>query len=244
MPPTPAQPHLNGAFYGPPIQQKTKSYHRPGNHGGSCNLITCCFSCICSCIFNLICQFLITVAIFLAFIGLIFWFIFRPNAPKFYVDDVTLTQFTLSPTNNALYFNLTVNMTFRNPNRRLGIYYDSIQANAMYHGQRFSTAELTGFYLGHKNENNVRTVYKGDQLVMLGVVESKYVSEKSDDVYRIDLKLRLKIRFKVLWLKTPKFKPKFDCDLKVPLSSKGRVSVSGAKFERTECDFNWYKRIW
>ncbi|KAK1411884.1 hypothetical protein QVD17_32716 [Tagetes erecta] len=239
MPPTPEQPHLNGAYYGPPV---TKSSHRPGRRGGggTCNPLTCCCSCICSCIFNLIFQILITIAIFLAIIGFIFWFIFRPNVPKFHVDDVTLTRFDLSPTNNTLYYNLVTNMTFRNPNRRLGIYYDVIEANAWYHGRRFSTVDVQGFYLGHKKENNVSTVFKGEQVVDVGNgVKSKYDSEKNDDnVYKIDLKLRLKIRFKVWWMKTPKFKPKFDCDLKVPLSaSKGKVS--SVKFERTKCDFDW-----
>ncbi|KAI3511993.1 hypothetical protein L1887_19155 [Cichorium endivia] len=240
MPPTPEQPHLNGAYYGPSIPPKTKSYYSPGRGGGgsSCNPLTCCCSCICSCIFNLICQILITVGIFLAVVGIIFWFIFRPNVPKFHVADATLTRFTLSPTNNTLYYNLAVNMTFRNPNRRLGIYYDKIEANAMYHDQRFATADLQGFYLGHKMENNVNVVFKGEQLVVLGGGDkSKYDSEKSDDVYNIDLKLRLKIRFKVWFAKTPKFKPKFECDLKVPLSSKGKVS--SASFERTKCDFDW-----
>lgn len=129
-------------------------------------------------------------------------------------------------------------MTFRNPNRRLGIYYDVIEANVLYHGRRFGTVDVQGFYLGHKKENNVSAVFKGEQVVDVGNgVKSKYDSENNDDVYRIDLKLRLKIRFKVWWMKTPKFKPKFDCDLKVPLSSKGKVS--SVKFERTKCDFDW-----
>lgn len=130
-------------------------------------------------------------------------------------------------------------MTFRNPNRRLGIYYDKIEANAMYHGQRLATTEIQGFYLGHKKENNnVNTVFKGEQLVVLKSNEkSKYESENKESVYKIDLKLRLKIRFKVWWMKTTKFKPKLDCELKVPLSSKGKVN--SVKFERTKCDFDW-----
>ncbi|XP_071721097.1 NDR1/HIN1-like protein 3 [Rutidosis leptorrhynchoides] len=239
MSPSPEQPHLNGAFYGPPIHQKTKSSYRPGSRGGSCNPLTCCFSCICSCIFNLIFQILITIAIFVGIIALIFWFIFRPNVPNFHVDDVSLTQFTLADNNNTLYYNLAVNMTFRNPNRRLGIYYDKIEANAMYHDQRLSTAEIEGFYLGHKKENNnMSTVFKGEQIVVFKSNEKlKYESENKDEVYKIDLKLRLKIRFKVWWMKTPKFKPKLECELKVPLSGKGKVN--SVKFERTNCDFDW-----
>ncbi|KAM0065452.1 putative Late embryogenesis abundant protein, LEA_2 subgroup [Helianthus debilis subsp. tardiflorus] len=240
MPPRPAQPHLNGAFYGPPVQPKNKSYHHPGR-GSTCNPITCCCSCICNCIIQLICQILITIAIFAAIIGLIFWFIFRPNAPKFHVDNATLTQFTMSSTNNTLNYNLVVNMTFRNPNRRLGIYYDNIEATTMYSGQRFSTQEVDGFYLGHKKEKYIGPVFKGEQVMVFdGGDRSKYELEKSDDVYKIDLKLKLKISYKVLWMKTPKFKAKYECDLKVPLSYKGKVSY--VKFEGTNSNFDWWGR--
>ncbi|KAK9068550.1 hypothetical protein SSX86_012665 [Deinandra increscens subsp. villosa] len=243
MPPTPAKPHLNSAFYGPPIPPTTKSYHRPGRRTTTttCNPLTCCFSCICGCILNLICELLITVAIFISVIGLLLWFIFRPNVPKFHVDDVTLTQFTLSPANDTLFYNLAVNLTFRNPNRRLGIYYEQIQADAVYHGLRFSTAEVQGFYLGHKKENSFGAVFKGEQLVAIGGAKSRYDSEKSEDLYRIDLKLRLKMRLKAWWVKTPRFKPKFECDLKVPMRSKGKNSTA-EKFGRTKCEFDWYSK--
>nr|XP_043611026.1 NDR1/HIN1-like protein 3 [Erigeron canadensis] len=245
MSPSTAQPQLNGAFYGPPV---TKSSHRPSGRrrggGGGCNPLTCLFSCICSCIFNLIFQILITIAIFVAIVGLILYFIFRPNVPKFHVDDVTMTKFTLSPTNNTLYYNVGVNMTFRNPNKRLGVYYDFIEVNGMYHGQRFDTKEIDGFYLGHKKENNnVGFVFKGEKLVVLnGDEKVKYDDESNDGVYKIDLKLKLKIRFKVWWLKTGKFKPKLDCELKVPFTGGDngkKVKSDGVKFERTKCDFDW-----
>ncbi|KAF5803584.1 putative Late embryogenesis abundant protein [Helianthus annuus] len=157
-------------------------------------------------IFNCIFQILITLAI----ITLVVWFIFCPNVPKFHIDDVTLTQFNLSDSNDTLHYNLNVNMTFRNPNCRLGIYYDKIEANGLYHGVRFSTVDVVGFYLGHKKGNNVSAVFKGEQVV--SGVKGKYEAENGDGVFKIDLKLRLKIRFKVWCMKTPKFKPKFDCE--------------------------------
>jgi len=127
-------------------------------------------------------------------------------------------------------------MTFRNPNRRIGIYYDRIEANAEYHGKRFATNNLDGFYLGHKRENDLSTVFTGERLVVLGNDRSKYESERNDGNYNIDLKLKLKIRLKVGWAK-PKFKPRFECDLKIPMNSGGRVSSQG--FQRTKCDIDW-----
>ncbi|KVI08342.1 NDR1/HIN1-like protein 3 [Cynara cardunculus var. scolymus] len=235
----PDQPHLNGAYYGPsipPPTKKSKSYHRPGRGGGSsCNPFSWCCSCLCGCVFNLVFQILITILVLLGIAVLVFWLIFRPNAPKFHVNDAVLTQFNLSPDNNTLYYNLAVNMTFRNPNRRIGIYYDKIQANAEYHDRRFATRDLETFYLGHKKEKDVGTVFSGSQVVVLGDDRSRYDSERSDGVYYIDLKLRLRIRLKVGWAK-PKFKPRFECDLRIPMGSGGRAQGG---FQRTKCDVDW-----
>ncbi|KAI3798322.1 hypothetical protein L1987_33593 [Smallanthus sonchifolius] len=224
---------LNGAYYGPsipPAAKKSRSYHRPGN-GGSCNPFSWCFSCICGCVFNLICQILITILVILGILVLVFWLIFRPNAPKFHVNDATLTQFTLSPTNNTLYYNLAVNMTFRNPNRRIGIYYDKIEANAEYHDQRLDTRSLETFYLGHKKERDLSAVFSGEQVLGAGDgdLRREYTSDGAGGAYNIDLKLKLRVRLKVWWAK-PKFKPRFECG--VPMSSVGG-------FQRTKCDFDW-----
>lgn len=69
-------------------------------------------------------------------------------------------------------------------------------------------------------------------MVLLGTSEvSNFNSEKSNGVYSIDVKLNLKIRVKVGWIKIGHFKPKIDCGLKVPLSG----SSSGGSFETTKC---------
>ncbi|KAL8235476.1 hypothetical protein R6Q59_021576 [Mikania micrantha] len=71
--------------------------------------------------------------------------------------------------------------------------------------------KLRGFIIGHKKENNVSSVFKGEHVIYDGLI-TKYDSEKSDDDYKIDLK------FKVGFVKFLKFTPKFYCDLKIPLS--------------------------
>ncbi|GJX18634.1 hypothetical protein Tco_0221311 [Tanacetum coccineum] len=72
---------------------------------------------------------------------------------------------------------MAVSMTLRNPNKRLG----------------------------HKTEKNVSTVIKGQQVMVFGNgYKEKYDGERKDNVYNIDLKLRLKIRFKVFGIKSLK----------------------------------------
>lgn len=94
---------------------------------------------------------------------------------------------------------------------------------------------LTPFYQGHKNTTVLGPVFEGQQLVSLRASDSSvFNSEKSAGVYDINVKLNLRIRFKLgNYLKTWRIKPEIKCDLKVPLISNGE---SGAgTFEATKC---------
>ncbi|KAK1397292.1 Harpin inducing protein [Heracleum sosnowskyi] len=230
------QPQLDRAFYGPPVPPQ-KSYYRPGPPGRSdcccCSFLNCCFCCI----FNFICQLLCALLLLVGIVALILWLIFRPNPVKFYVTDASLTQFDISSTHKTLHYNLALNMTVRNPNKRIGIYYDQIEAQALYQGQVFGTANVTGFYQGHKETDYLNPVFNGQNLVVLENDDlSKFDMEMELEHFSIGIKLDLTVRLKFLLFKTPKFSPKIDCDLKVPLDSEGKGS---GYFETRRCHVHW-----
>ncbi|KAK6778775.1 hypothetical protein RDI58_025493 [Solanum bulbocastanum] len=227
------EPNLNGAYYGPSIPPPpTKTYHRSRGGGSCCNPCSCLFNCLCTCI----CQIIFTLLIVIGVIVLVLWLVLRPNKVKFYVTDATLTQFDYSTTNNTLYYDLALNMTIRNPNKRVGIHYDSIEARALYGGQRFASQNLEPFYQGHKNTSILHPTFKGQGLVLLGDREkSNYINEKNLGIYEIEVKLNMRIRLKIGWIKTHKIKPKIECDFKVPLEANGR----SGNFEETRCHLDW-----
>ncbi|CAN6894064.1 unnamed protein product [Brassica oleracea var. botrytis] len=242
----PPQPHLNGGYYGPPIPPPPpKPKHRYKTPG------CCCFSCIGSCIgsclrccgcciLSLIWNILIAVAVILGITALILWLIFRPNAVKFYVADANLNRFSLDSSNNSnLHYDLDLNFTIRNPNQRLGIYYDVVQVSGYYGDQRFGSVEIAQFYQGHKNTTVVVTKMEGQNLVVLG--DGARADLKEDDltgVYRIDVRLVMSVRFKFWIIKSWKVKPKIRCDdLKIPLGSSN--STSGFKFQTMQCNFDF-----
>ncbi|CAK7342003.1 unnamed protein product [Dovyalis caffra] len=202
------QGHLNGAYYGPSIPPP-QHYHRPGR-GSDCG---------CCCLITLLLKVIITVAVLIGLFILIVWLIFRPiNKVKFHVTDVALTQFNY--TNNMLQYDLAANVTIRNPNKKIGIYYDRIQARAFYEDQRFGYQALTPFYQGHKNTSALNVVLKGQQLVTLqGEELTRFNQETKSGRYGITLELSLRIRFKLGKVKTARFKPKVECDdLMIPLN--------------------------
>ncbi|KAH9674385.1 NDR1/HIN1-like protein 10 [Citrus sinensis] len=222
------QAPLNGAYYGPAVPPPTKHYHRPGR-GGGCG--GCC------CLFTLLIKIIVSAVLILGLAALIVWLIFRPiNKVKFHVTDASLTEFNLT-SNNNLNYKLALNITIRNPNKKIGVHYDRIEARVYYDDKRLTSVPLTPFYQGHKNTSYLNPVFEGQQILLGGALRD-YNKENNAGVFSIDVKLKLKVRFKLGKIKTPKFKPTIECDLKVPLnSSNGRFA--GRRFETTKCDVDF-----
>ncbi|KAL3715999.1 hypothetical protein ACJRO7_007719 [Eucalyptus globulus] len=189
---------------------KQHSYLRPSRSGGcGCG----CGFCLLKLIFNII----LTVVITIGLLALLFWLIFPPNLVKFHITDTELTQFNFTATNTLSY-----NLTIRNPNCRIGIYYDRIEVQALYGGQRLASDYLTPFYQGNKNTTTLSAAFQGQQLVVLGTSEqSDFNSEKATGLGKI---------------KTFRIKPRVKCGLKVPLSLSGSAT---ATFQTEKCNIDW-----
>ncbi|XP_057960033.1 NDR1/HIN1-like protein 3 [Malania oleifera] len=223
---SPPQPYLNGAFYGPAVPPPQKS-HRHASRGGGC----CCGCCL----LNLLFKLLITLIVTIGIVILVLWLVFRPNKVKFHVTDASLSQFNFSSANNSLRYNLSLTTIIRNPNKRIAIYYDRVEANTYYEDQMFGAFTAAPFYQGHKNTTTLNMNFDGQTSLPLGASEvSDLNSEKSEGVYSIDLKLYLRVRFKYGPFKSPKLKPKIKCDLKIPMSGTG-----AATFQTTKCDVDF-----
>ncbi|KAK7345244.1 hypothetical protein VNO77_15838 [Canavalia gladiata] len=144
--------------------------------------------------------------------GFTFWFIVRPKEVNFHVTNATLTQFNYS--NDTLYYDLALNVEVRNPNKKISMYYNYIEALALY--------------------QDVIPLNK-DQ------ISEMYNNEKRYGIYHIDVKLNLKVKFNLGWYKTKNLKFKVACNLQVPLQSYNGTSPA-AGFHATRC--NWdYKHI-
>ncbi|KAI3957981.1 hypothetical protein MKW98_020623 [Papaver atlanticum] len=189
-----------------------------------------CFSsivcCVPKCIFKIILSILVAIGIAV----LIVWLILRPiNRLKYQVDNASLTQFNVTG-NDMLHYDLAVDLNLRNPNKKIGVYYDQIEARAFYDGQRFDSVMLTPFYQGHKNTTILRPVFKGQHL--LPNVLGEFNQDKADGKFNVEVKLYLKMRFKAGLVKTTKFKPKVKCEFQVPVGS-------SVRFTPEKCDYDW-----
>ncbi|XP_004494244.1 NDR1/HIN1-like protein 10 [Cicer arietinum] len=227
------QPQLNGAYYGPAIPPAEQPRHRHRNHRSR--------SCFC-CLFSFFWKLLISLLVLAGLAILIFYLIVQPRAFKFYVTESKLTQFDY--TNNTLHYNMLLNLTARNPNKKLSIYYDKVEARAFYQGSRFANVDvithMNSFRQYKKSSNPMSGVFSGQHLLMLDNDQvSEYKKDKSDEVYDIYVKLYFRIRFRLGDLISGDYKPKVKCDLKVPLSSKN-TTATFTPLLLTKCDVDFY----
>ncbi|KAL0555288.1 hypothetical protein IC582_009231 [Cucumis melo] len=159
------------------------------------------------------------------FTVLILWLVFITHKIKFNVTDATLTQFNFTNNDTQLQYNLGIYFTIRNPNERVGIYYDTIEATAMYKDQNFDTRLLTPFYQTPKTTSLLRGRFEGQRAVVIGNNKvSELKSEKLAGVYSVDVKFRLSLRLKFGIYKIVRVRPKVECRFQVPLNSSGTSS--------------------
>ncbi|GMN39419.1 hypothetical protein TIFTF001_008648 [Ficus carica] len=129
----------------------------------------------------------------------IFMIIFNPQELKFSVTKASLARFDLTKNDNntRLFYSLALNITIRNPNKKISVYFHRIEATTEYKKKRFSTVTFnstTPFYQGHKNTTVLHTLFEGQQLVLLKEKEVKdYNSETSSGIYSIDVKIGVQV---------------------------------------------------
>lgn len=214
----PQQP-LPGAYYGPAVPPPQQSKSR---------------DCFC-CLFSTAIRIFIGVMILLGILALVLWLVLRPNEIKVYVTTASLTQFNLTTPGNNLQYNLSTVVTIRNPNKRVGLYYDYLEATADYEGERFDRTTLPSFYQGHKNTTTLYPAFSGRSVIDLSSSDVRdFELQRQAGTFDVKLRLWGRIRFKIgSSFKTSRTTLKIKCSLAIPYGANGRT------FSETKCDVGW-----
>ncbi|KAL2344141.1 hypothetical protein Fmac_005426 [Flemingia macrophylla] len=181
-----------------------------------------------------------TGTLFVMFI--LFWYLFltitHPSNVKFFETEASLAQFNLT-SNSTFFYNLKVNVTGRNPNKHVIVYYRNIKAIAWYKDNDFGRVSLVPFDQGHKNTTLLQALFEGQNVITLKPKQlGEYNEETSVGVYNdlaVDFDLTIRAKYRS-WFKTSRFNPPIvQCRLsRVPLISNGKSAPTFISF--TECN--------
>ncbi|XAR71575.1 hypothetical protein NMG60_11017915 [Bertholletia excelsa] len=133
----------------------------------------------------------------LSIIALIFlvWLTFHSSKPQFALQEADIYQLNLSGLNH-LNSSIQFTVLSKNPNKKVGIYYDRTQVYASYKGQQITVyTSLPPFYQAHEESNLLTAAAVGSEIP----VAPSFRYEVGRDLTAGKLVLLLKMNGKLRW---------------------------------------------
>ncbi|XP_074319012.1 NDR1/HIN1-like protein 26 [Silene latifolia] len=102
---------------------------------------------------NKLFKILLTLTFSLLSLFLLLWFILHPSKPEFILQEIDVYQLNFSST-YLLNSSIGITLESRNPNQRVGIYYDELHAHATYKKQQITLDTfIPQFYQGNQDSD-------------------------------------------------------------------------------------------
>nr|GLL31139.1 uncharacterized protein At1g08160-like [Ipomoea trifida] len=163
-----------------------------------------------------------TVVIITGAIILIVWLAIRPNQIDYTVENASVANYNFSAADNRLSGDFTFTVKAKNPNAKVSIYYDSINASLSYDLSPIGTSSGAPFYQRKKSSKEFELVFPTRRAVLSDVAtrDLKNQSSTAGKVV-VDLTIYAKIRFKVWFVKSGHLMKVVCSPINVPLSNKG-----------------------
>ncbi|XP_021767420.1 NDR1/HIN1-like protein 10 [Chenopodium quinoa] len=171
---------------------------------------------------------LIAVFIIFGVILLIVWLVLRPRIPAFTVDSATLSSLNTSTSPSQISGTWSLHFSVANPNHKLHVYYDEIEARLFYKNSLVSQNQLPPFEQGTKNVTTMDAQLVASSAYLELDLVNKLRDDRSRGSVKFDVQVLALVRFKAGgWRARRRFLRVFCDDLAVAFSSnstKGNLS--------------------
>ncbi|KAJ6923998.1 hypothetical protein NC652_017344 [Populus alba x Populus x berolinensis] len=128
---------------------------------------------------------------------LLVWAILRPSKPKFILQDATVYAFNVSYP-SFITSNFQVTVSSRNPDDRVGIYYDRLDIYATYRDQQITLrTSIPSSYQGHKETNVWSPFIYGNSVPVSPYNSAALSQDQGAGVVMLMIKIDGRVRFKV-----------------------------------------------
>ncbi|CAO2823988.1 unnamed protein product [Amaranthus hypochondriacus] len=185
---------------------------------------------------------ILALVVVIGLIILIIWAVLRPSKPIFTLQDATLYSFNLtSPVQLTSIFQTTI--VARNPNNKIGIYYDNLHVYANYHDQPISLSTLIPPTYQDSNEITIWSPFvQGENVPIASFIGTQIDGEiQSGSVY-IVIKIDGRVRWKVGSMIVRSYHIHVNCPAYIPLGNPSigiKVGNNAVKYQLTQrCNMN------
>lgn len=147
----------------------------------------------------------LSFVILVLFVVFLIWLILRPTKPQFILIDATIFAFNITGTGsppfslaNSLTSNFQITISCRNPNARIGIFYDKLDVHASYHGQQITLPTLLPpSYQGHKDVTVWSPFIYGSSVPVAPYLGESLGQDQVAGTVLIDIRVDGRVRWKV-----------------------------------------------
>ncbi|KAJ9689599.1 hypothetical protein PVL29_012343 [Vitis rotundifolia] len=159
-----------------------------------------------------ICTIFLGLLLVLGVVTFILWLSLRPHRPRFHIHKFSVPNLA----EGAGFTEITFNVTARNSNQNIGIYYDSMEASIYYKDQRVATTSLLfPFYQEPKNTTVIYKELNGNTITENSERTMELMNDVAKGTVVFGLELTSTIRFKVSTWKTKGHRMHANCDVGV-----------------------------
>lgn len=157
---------------------------------------------------------IVAAIILILLVILLIWLILRPTKPRFILQDATVYAFNVSQP-NLLTTTFQVTIYSRNPNDRIGVYYDRMDVFAVYRNQQITLpTRLPLNYQGHKDVSVWSPFLYGNSVPIAPFLAASLQQDQNTGLVLIHIKIDGRVRWKVgtwisgryhLWVNCPAY---------------------------------------
>ncbi|XAR73630.1 hypothetical protein NMG60_11007666 [Bertholletia excelsa] len=215
----------------PDLPEAYPPFHRtiPVTHSKPPKRSNFCRKCLCWTVSLLVFQIIV-----IAITAGIIYLVFRPKLPKYSVDGMRITQFNLTQDSSILYATINLNITARNPNKKIGIYYlGGSDLGIWYDGKELCEGSLPAFYQGHRNTTVMDVELSGQTANASALLTSLQEDQQQRGSIPLRIRAKVPVKIKLGGIKLMKWKFLVRCNLEVnTLSENNDISIqsSSCKF--------------
>ncbi|KAJ9562994.1 hypothetical protein OSB04_008154 [Centaurea solstitialis] len=159
---------------------------------------------------KLICSVFLSLLFIVGLITFILWLSLRPHRPRYHIHEFSIPA--IAQDNGFATAQATFNVTARNPNLNIGIYYDTMHLTLYYQDQNIGEMPLLNpFYQSPKNTTILYGTFSGPTLVVDTARWTQFVADRMRGMVSFRLEVVTTMRFKVATWESKNHKMHANC---------------------------------
>ncbi|KAK9068111.1 hypothetical protein SSX86_012222 [Deinandra increscens subsp. villosa] len=171
---------------------------------------------------------IITVVIVILFVIFLIYLILRPSKPSFTLQDISVYAFNISTATTTLTSNFQVTISSRNPNSRIGIYYDKLDVYATYHNQQITLPTMVPpAYQGHKDITVWSPYLYGTEVPVAPYLAVSLAEDETAGMVLVNVKAIGRVRWKVGTFVSTTYRLNVNCPAYITFGNRNNGVVVG-----------------